>query len=247
VLEICPKLRTFKLFVTESLAELGSTLQALGHTLDQISLVYPDTNTSLSGFKEFLEACGRRISRLDVECSHDTVVTTEDLVAIATNCTQLESISFSSLHIVPEVDFRIAYSPVPLTPADFPFLRRIKLSNVVIEDYGKDIFRYLIGGAHDLESIFVSFNQQISKGYFFSDFLLDDIFASNSLSQLQEFILKDGALTLISALRLITTLPKLRIVGRLLNWDAESSEINSFIQILRKAKSLNLLQDITIV
>ena len=183
--------------------------------------------------QEFLEACGRRISRLDVECSHDTVVTTEDLVAIATNCTQLESISFSSLHIVPEVDFRIAYSPVPLTPADFPFLRRIKLSNVVIEDYGKDIFRYLIGGAHDLESIFVSFNQQISKGYFFSDFLLDDIFASNSLSQLQEFILKDGALTLISALRLITTLPKLRIVGRLLNWDAESSEINSFIQILR--------------
>ena len=51
MLEICPKLRTFKLFVTESLAELGSTLQALGHTLDQISLVYPDTNTSLSGFK----------------------------------------------------------------------------------------------------------------------------------------------------------------------------------------------------
>ena len=102
-------------------------------------------------------------------------------------------------------------------------------------------------------------------GYFFSDFLLDDILATNSLSQLQEFILKDGALTLISALRLITTLPKLRIVGRLLNWDAESSEINSFIQILRythyiikekcpsypiffrKAKSLNLLQDITIV
>ena len=99
------------------------------------------------------------------------------------------------------------------------------------------IFRYLIGGATDLESIFVSFNHQISKGYFFSDFLLDDIFATNSLSQLQEFILKDGALTLISALRLITTLPKLRIVGRLLNWDAEASEINSFIQILRYGQS----------
>ena len=108
-----------------------------------------------------------------------------------------------------------------------------------------NIFRYLIGGATDLESIFVSFNQQISKGYFFSDFLLDDIFATNSLSQLQEFILKDGALTLISALRLITTLPKLRIVGRLLNWDAEASEINSFIQILRYGQSgpLSLVEE----
>ena len=95
----------------------------------------------ISGFREFLEACGRRISRLDVECSHNTIVSTEDLVAIATHCTQLESISFSSLHMVPEVDFRISYSPVPLDPADFPFLRKIKLSNVVIEDYGKDIFR----------------------------------------------------------------------------------------------------------
>ena len=43
-------------------------------------------------------------------------------------------------------------------------------------------------------------------GYFFSDFLLDDILAVNPLSQLQEFLLKDGALTLISALRCYTVL-----------------------------------------
>ena len=168
-----------------------------------------------------------------MECSHSTIITTQDLLAIANNCTQLEAISFTNFHMVPEVDLRVSHSPVPMVPADFPFLRTIKFSNVVIDDYGKDVFRYLIGGAHDLESIFVSFNEEISKGYFFSDFLLDDIFATNSLSQLQEFILKDGALTLISALRLIPTLPKLRIVGRLLNWDAEPSEINSFVQILR--------------
>ena len=53
------------------------------------------------------------------------------------------------------------------------------------------------------------------------------------MSQLQEFILKDGALTLISALRLITTMPKLRVVGRLLHWDVEPCELSTFIQILR--------------
>jgi hypothetical protein len=69
----------------------------------------------------------------------------------------------------------------------------------------------------------------------------------NSLSHLTEFILKDGALTLISALRLISSRPKLRTVGRLLHWDVEPSELTTFVTILRKAKSLNLLQDITIV
>merc|ERR1719270_3070813 len=63
VLAICPKLRTFKLFVTESLAELGAILHSLGHTLDQISLVFPAEAASLTGFQDFLSACGRRISR----------------------------------------------------------------------------------------------------------------------------------------------------------------------------------------
>jgi len=244
VLQICPKLRTFKLFVTESLASLGTTLQDLGHTLEQITLVYPQDRESLTGFIDFLEACGRRISRLDVECSSNTIITSKDLVAIATYCTQLESLSFTNFHVSPEVDPRVSHSPVPLEPAKFPFLRNVRFSNVIIDDFGKDVFRYIIGGAHDLESLYVSFK---TYGYFFSDFLLDDILATNSLSQLQEFILKDGALTLISALRLITSRPKLRIVGRLLHWDVEPCELTTFVQILRKAKSLNLLQDITIV
>ena len=115
---------------------------------------------------------------------------------------------------------------------------------MIIEQHGKEIYRYLVGGAHDLETFYTSFK---SPGYFFSDFLLDDILAVNNLAHLEEFILKDGALTLISALRLISSRPKLRTVGRLLHWDVEPSELTTFIQILRKAKSLNLLQDITIV
>ena len=244
VIQICPKLRTFKLFVTESLPDLGSTLQTLGHTLDQITLVYAPHHDTLTGFQEFLQACGRRITRLDVECSSDAIIKTEDLIAIASNCPQLESLSFSNFHVITEVDPRVSPCPVPTVPAKFPFLRTVRFSNVIIEQHGKEIFRYLVGGAHDLESIFVGFK---SAGYFFSDFLLDDILAVNNLAHLQEFILKDGALTLISALRLISSRPKLRTVGRLLHWDVEPSELTTFIQILRKAKSLNLLQDITIV
>ena len=247
MLQICPKLRTFKLFVTESLASLGTTLRDLGHTLDQITLVYPPDQVSLSGLIDFLSSCGRRISRLDVECTTDTIITAQDLVAIASHCTQLESLTFTNFHVVPEVDPRISHSPVPLEPANFPFLRNVRLSNVIIDDFGKDVFRYLLGGAHDLESLYVSFKVMQTKskyslltflfqtfGYFFSDFLLlEDILATNNLSQLQEFILKDGALTLISALRLITERPKLRIVGKLLHWDVEPCELTTFIQILR--------------
>ena len=56
MLAICPKLRTFKLWVTgagegEQLAELGATLRSLGHTLDQITLVYPPHTDTLPGFQ----------------------------------------------------------------------------------------------------------------------------------------------------------------------------------------------------
>jgi len=244
VMDICPKLRTFKLFVTASLPDLGDTLSTLGHCLDQVTLVYPPQHTSLTGFTDFLAACGRKISRLDIESSTDAIIRTQDLTAIANSCPQLESLAFSNFHVVTEVDPRVSHSPVPLVPASLPFLSSLRCANTIIEQHGKDVFRYLVGGAHDLESIFVSFKH---SGYFFSDFLLDDILAVNNLSHLTEFILKDGALTLISALRLISSRPKLRTVGRLLHWDVEPSELTTFVTILRKAKSLNLLQDITIV
>ena len=82
-------------------------------------------------------------------------------MAIATYCTQLESLSFTNFHVSPEVDPRVSHSPVPLEPAKFPFLRNVRLSNVIIDDFGKDVFRYIIGGAHDLESLYVSFKVEL--------------------------------------------------------------------------------------
>ena len=55
------------------------------------------------------------------------------------------------------MDPRVSHCPVPLTPAKLPFLRSVRLANVAIDDFGKDIFRYLIGGALDIESLYVSF------------------------------------------------------------------------------------------
>ena len=79
------------------------------------------------------------------------------------HCSQLESIAFTNFHVLAEVDPRVSHCPVPLTPAKFPFLRNVRLSNVVIEDFGKDVFRYLIGGAHDIESLYVSFKVSNEK------------------------------------------------------------------------------------
>jgi len=242
VIDICPKLRTFKLFVTEQLPSLGRTLQDLSHRLDTVTLVYRDSVT-LAGFQEFVAACGNKISRLEVDTTQETVMSTGDLVALATYCPHIESIAFTNFRVEVMVDPRVSPAPLPTRPASFPFLTNLKLNHVNIENYGKDVFRYLVGGAHDLESIQISFH---SSGYFFSDFLLDDILLMNELAHLREFILRDGALTLISALRLISSRPKLQTIGELLHWDVEPSELDTFIQILRRARSLSLLQDIHI-
>ena len=172
-------------------------------------------------------------------------MTPSDLISVATCCPQLDSLAFSNFHVSdPSIDSRGSLSPFPSKPASFTFLTSVKLANVQVAQHGKDIFRFLLGGAEDLETVFISFR---GPGFFFSDFLLDDIISLNPLAHLQEFILRGGALTLISALRLISSRPKLRTVGRLLHWDVEPSELETFIQILRKAKSLSLLQDISIV
>jgi hypothetical protein len=245
VMDICPKLRTFKLFVTASLPDLGSTLDKMNNYLEHVTLVYSAHHNTLTGFQQFLQACGRRINQLEVECCAHTVVTPTDLIAIATYCPQIDSLAFSNFHVAnPENENHGIESPVPFKPACFTFLSSLKLANVQVTTHGKEIFRYLLGGATDLETVFISFK---TAGFFFSDFLLDDILSLNPLAHLQEFVLRGGALTLISALRLISSRPKLHTVGRLLHWDVEASELDTFIQILRRAKSLNLLQDISIV
>ena len=40
VMAVCPKIRRFKLFVTESLPKMGATLQNCNNSLDHVTLVY---------------------------------------------------------------------------------------------------------------------------------------------------------------------------------------------------------------
>ena len=65
---------------------------------------------------------------------------------------------------------------------------------------------------------FISFSQTFSgdTAFYFSDFLLDDVLGRNPLGRLERFVVSNVSLTLISALRLISSRPKLRTVGRLL-------------------------------
>jgi hypothetical protein len=86
-----------------------------------------------------------------------------------------------------------------------------------------------------------------STTFYFNDFLLDDILLLNSFGRLENFLLSEVSLTLISALRMISDRPKLTSIGHLLQWDVEECELDAFAQILRRAKSLNLLQDISIL
>jgi len=94
-----------------------------------------------------------------------------------------------------------------------------------------------------LESLNLAFR---TTTYFFNDFLLDDILVLNNFGRLEHFSLSRVSLTLISALRMISSRPKLRSIGHLLMWDVEVSELDAFAKILRRAKSFNLLQDILI-
>ena len=118
-------------------------------------------------------------------------------------------------------------------------LTSIELNSISITHYPKETFKYILGNSPDLERIQIQFD---TTSFFFNDFLLDEILSLNPLSKLEEFILEKGALTLISALRLFNSRPKFKSIGSLLSWDVEPSELNTFEQILRKAKGLNLLR-----
>ena len=83
------------------------------------------------------------------------------------------------------------------------------------------------------------------KAWFFSDFLLDEILVVNPLQRLETFVIKNATITLISALRLLNQRPKLKKIGQILQWDVEISELDTFEQIIKRAKSLNLLHDVT--
>lgn len=254
IIPICPKLCNFKLYVTEALTALSDVLKSSSNSLDKVSLVFGPSHDAilqnpvheaqvsepLPGLVAFLQSCGNRINSLEIDLSSNPahLIGLDDLKVISEQCPLLENLTFTRFHL----DQRPEH--VPSVPLKFNFLASLKLTDVCIENCGRELFLYLLGGCPELETLTLAFT---STTFFFNDFLLDDILILNSFGRLEHFILSEVSLTLISALRMISSRPKLCSIGHLLQWDVEESELEAFAQILRRAKSLNLLQDITIL
>ena len=125
---------------------------------------------------------------------------------------------------------------------NFRFLTHMELSNVCSETFGREAALLLLGGCPDLESIIIDFKE---KAWFFSDFFLDEVLCGNPMGRLESFRLRNVLMTLISALRLLNSRPKLTTIGHVLDWDVEPSEIETFGQIVKRAQSLHLLHEVT--
>lgn len=252
IIPVCPKLSNFKLTVTPALADLGDVLKTSPNTLERLTLIFgssnensePDPNSSqpqpLPGLLPFLQSCGNRISCLEITFSGSERVRirAQDFSTIAENCPLLEILSVSKFHVD-----QLAETVSALPTAKFNFLTQLRLSDFEVETCGREFFLFILANCLDIEYLSINFH---STTFYFNDFLLDDILLLNSFGRLEHFFLTEVSLTLISALRMISSRPKLRSIGHLLQWDVEASELEAFAQILRRAKSLNLLQDITI-
>ena len=70
-----------------------------------------------------------------------------------------------------------------------------------------------------------SFTVLTLRTFYFNDFFLDDILLVNTFGRLENFLLSEVSMTLISALRMISNRPKLRSLGQLLQWDVEVCEL----------------------
>ena len=251
---ICPKLRAFKIKVTtdDALTKLGLALsEDFGSmSLEHFTLVYDKRHRLLTGFNDFISKCGHRINSLeistqatvpDVNGSEDEIedlcakVSLENLKNISHHCKLLESLSFDKFKMAALEEA----TPVSSVPLEFRFLVSLQLRNIHMTQCPKEIFKHILGNSPDLERLQIDFE---TTSFFFNDFLLDDILSLNPLGRLEEFVLENSALTLISALRLLSSRPKLKSMGNLLTWDVEPSELETFEQILRKAKGLGLLQ-----
>ena len=130
----------------------------------------------------------------------------------------------------------------PTQPFNFRFLTHMELSNVCTETFGREAALLLLGGCPDLESILIDFKE---KAWFFSDFFLDEVLGENPMARLESFRLRNVLMTLISALRLLNSRPKLTTIGHVLDWDVEPSELETFGQIVKRAQSLHLLHEVT--
>ncbi|XP_040579535.1 uncharacterized protein [Lepeophtheirus salmonis] len=240
IVDVCPKLRTLKLTASEYLPSIGKMLVERNTILDHITLIWDEDTKYLIGLKGFLEACGSQIGSLEIDCP-STFMRAQDFLTIGRNCHLLENLAISHLKLETEDELTRQHEVEVL----FPFLRSLKIQKIDHEPrVTKEVFKYLLINSPELEKIFFSFE---SPAYFFSDFFLDEILFLNPLGVLREFIVQNCSLTLISALKLVSSRPKLQLMGSVLNWDVEPRELDTFVQILRKAKGMNLLQDILIV
>ena len=202
----------------------------------------------LVGLDAFLSHCGQRINTLEVECEPDAniLVQPSDLTSISQHCPLLDGLVFKNFRFgleVPEGDTALLPSAVQLPTWNFRYLTSLRLTNVILvpdQDFGREAMKAILGGCPDLEHLELEFE---STAFFFSDFLLDDILFKNPFARLETFLVSDASLTLISAMRLLNSRPKLKTIGRIMKWDVEYSELDTFSQILNKARHLNLLPE----
>ena len=260
---ICPKLKAFIIKVTteESLCRLAEKLanDFATMSLDHVTLMYDERHhQALHGFNEFVEKCGHRINSLsitsclsqpntanvgiahveeEIEEEVGTKIFLDNLAIISSKCKLLDYLCLRNLKFSSSQG--TFPSQVPSTPLEFRFLTSLQLNNNSFSHCPKETLKYILGNSPDLERIHIRFD---TTSFFFNDFLLDEILTLNPISKLEEFTLENGALTLISALRLFNSRPKFKSIGNLLTWDVEPSELVNFEKILRKAKGLNLLR-----
>lgn len=200
VIPICPKLRTFKIFVTESLPNLGATLQSSANALDQVTLVFGNGQTTLQGLDEFLRSCGARINALHVDCCQSATIKLENLRVIASECKFLDVLTIESPRLSADVNLESFLDHAE--PLHLPFLSEIRLVNIQVHHFGKQFFRLLLAGCPDVERVHLTFGE---TAFYFSDFLLDDLLGLNPMLRLETFVIENVSLTLISALRLISS------------------------------------------
>ena len=221
----------------DTLSKAGDWLKNFS-TLEKVTLVYNETQDSLVGFQDFISSCGSRISHLQVSSNDGScqkICMTDMAVLSSEKCLMLDSIAFEHF----EVD---GSGNVPSDPLNMRYLTSIRLGGVKLNDKAREIIFHILGGCQDLESLQINFaGGSKFANFFFNDFLLDELLRKNPMSFLEEFVVENGCLTLISALKLLSGRPKLKKIGALSKWDVEPSEHLAFLGILLKAKGMNLL------
>lgn len=226
--------------MSDDIIRVGQLLQASPRiVLDRMTLVYPSNFAKVEGLADFLGYCGQRINILRIETSANTFWTLDHLSDIARCCPLLDALEITNLKLEPEELLQLHMtSNQNSRQLTFRYLTQLKLRQVSA-DLNADALLLLLSACPDVEVLDVEF---ATTATFFSDFFLDDVLFRNPMGRLESFLLENASLTLISALRLLNSRPKLRTIGHILKWDVEPTELEMFGQIVHRAKSLNLLQ-----